>query len=114
IWARAVWEAVRHPGQPPHELVALAVEQLGPVAAQWADQLRRTYPDAPVDRVARLAAYEARRYGWVPVAAGAAGRLAPVLHLAGTAWVRALMVLRIAATYGHDPADPARVDDMIE
>ena len=50
----------------------------------------------------------------MPVAASVGGRLAPLVHLVGTAWVRALLVLRVAAAYGHDPADRARVDDLIE
>ena len=113
-WAEAVWEAVRHPGEPPQRLAGLAVAEVGPDAAEWAGWLRRTYPDAQPDGIARLAAQEARRYGWTPLAAGVTGPLAPFLHLAATAWVRAVLVMRIAAAYGHDPTDPARAADLVD
>jgi hypothetical protein len=34
--------------------------------------------------------------------------------MAATAWVRAVLVLRIAAGYGQDPSDPARAADLVD
>jgi hypothetical protein len=113
-WAEAAWDAARHPDQPPARLAELAVAELGPRAAAWAGWLRRTYPGAPPYGIARLAARQARRHSYALAAVQVSGALAVVLHLPATTWVRATLVLRIAAAYGYDPASPARVDDLLD
>lgn len=113
-WADAAWEAVRHPDQPPRRLVELAVTELGPRAAAWASWLRQTYPEAPADGLARLATRQAGRHGRLLTAAEAAGPAAATLQLPAMAAVRTLLVLRVAAAYGYDPTDQARVAEVIE
>jgi hypothetical protein len=113
-WAEAAWEALRDPDRPAHRLAELAVAELGPRAAAWADWLRRTYPGAPALGIARLAAQQARRQHWALLATEVAGPLAPALHLPGIAAVHALLVLRTAAAYGHDPTDPARAAELLD
>lgn len=113
-WAEAVAEAVRQADQPPQRLAELAVTEFGPRAAGWADWLRATYPGVPPQAMARLAAQQARQAGWLVAGAGMAGPLAPVLHPAASCAVRVLLVLRVAAAYGHDPTDPARAHDVLD
>lgn len=111
-WADAAWEAVRRPGEPPERLAELAVAELGPRAAAWVDTLRRTYPDATPDQLARLAAWQATRRAWLLGAIEAAGPGA-ALRLPATALVRAALVLRVAAAYGYDPTDARRASDLL-
>jgi hypothetical protein len=112
-WMEAAWEALSQADQPPHRLAGLAVAELGPRAAAWADWLRRTYPGAPADGMVRLATEQARRHGWTLAAVDAGGPLTAVLHLPASAGLKAMLVLRIAAAYGHDPTDPARAGDLL-
>lgn len=109
----AAWEALSQTDQPPHQLAELVVAELGPRAAAWADWLRRTYPDAPADGMVRLATEQARRHSWTLAAVDAGGPLTAALHLPASAGLKALLVLRIAAAYGHDPTDPARADELL-
>lgn len=114
-WAEAAWAALREPDVPPRRLAELAVAELGPRAAAWAGWLRDTYPDPPGYGIARLATHQAGRLGNALAAGAVAGPVVgPALRLLGMAWVRATVVLRIAAAYGHDPTDPRRVDELIE
>lgn len=113
-WWEAAWEALRHPGQPPRRLAELAVAELGPRAAAWAAWLRRTYPDPPAYGIMRLAVQEATRAGWALALTEAGGPVMAPARLVGIAWVRATLVLRVAAAYGYDPTAPQRVDDLIE
>jgi hypothetical protein len=113
-WLEALREAWRQPGQPPRRLAGLAVAELGPRAAAWAGWVRRTYPGAPALGMARLAAQQARRQTWALAATAAAGAVSPAVHVPATAAVRATLVLRTAAAYGHDPTAPARADDLLE
>ena len=112
-WMEAAWQALSHTDQPPHRLAELAVAELGPRAAAWADWLRRTYPGAPDDGIVRLATEQARRHGWTLAAVDAGGPLTGALHLPASAGLKVMLVLRIAAAYGHDPTDPARADDLL-
>jgi hypothetical protein len=112
-WTAAVREALSQPGQPPQRLAELAVAELGPRAAAWARWLRDTYPDPPAHGIARLAAHEARQLGRALALATAGGPVAAALSLPAIVWVRAALVLRIAAAYGHDPADPQRAADLL-
>jgi hypothetical protein len=112
-WMEAAWEALSQADQPPHRLAELAVAELGPRAAAWADWLCRTYPGAPADGIVRLATEQARRHGWTLAAVDAGGPLTAALHLPASAGLKAMLVLRIAAAYGHDPADPARAGDLL-
>jgi hypothetical protein len=113
-WLAAVREAVSRPDQPPQRLAELLVAELGPRAAAWAGWLRETYPDPPAHGMARLAGHEATQLTRALVLADAAGQAAPALLMAGTFWVRATVVLRIAAAYGHAPTDPRRAGDLVE
>lgn len=113
-WAAAIWDAVRHLGQPPERLAQLAVTELGPRAAAWVAWLRATYPDAPAGGIARLATRQAARYGWALTALELGGPVAAPVQLSALAWVRATLALRIAAAYGHDPTDPRRADELLE
>jgi hypothetical protein len=114
-WTEAAWAALREPDLPPRRLAELAVAELGPRAAAWAGWLRDTYRDPPAYGVARLATHQAGRLGTALASGAVAGPLVgPALRLLGMAWIRATVVLRIAAAYGHDPTDPRRVDDLIE
>ena len=113
-WWDAAWEALRHPDQPPRRLAELAVAELGPRAAAWGAWLRRTYPDPPAHGIVRLAVHAATQAGRALALAEEGGPLLAPARLVGAAWVRATLVLRVAAAYGHDPTDPQRVDDLIE
>lgn len=112
-WADAAWQALRHPGEPPRRLVELAVAELGPRADAWAAWLRDTYPGAPADGIARLATWRARRHGLLLTAARVSGPVTAMVQPAASAAAQVLLVLRVAAAYGHDPVDPARVADVI-
>jgi hypothetical protein len=112
-WLAAGWEALWQPDQP-LRLAALAVSELGPRAGTWVGGLRATYPGAPEHGIVRLAARQARRAGWTLAGTEAAGAVLAGLGLPATAWVRATLVLRIAATYGHDPTDPRRARELLE
>jgi hypothetical protein len=113
-WTSAVREALANADQPPYRLAELAVAELGPRAAAWAGWLRETYPDPPAHGIARLAAHEARQAGWALAAVDAGGPVAAALSLPAAALVRATLVLKVAAAYGHDPAAPERAADLIE
>lgn len=113
-WVAAAWDAVRHFDQPPERLAELAVADLGPRAAAWVAWLRTIYPNAPAAGIARLAARQASRHGVALAALDLAGPLAAPVYLSAGAWVRATLVLRIAAAYGHDPTDPRRVRELLE
>src|SRR5690606_4015956 len=113
-WASAIWDAVRHLGQPPERLAQLAVAELGPRAAGWVAWLRATYPGASAAGIARLATRQAARYGWALTVLELGGPAAAPVHLSALAWVRATLALRIAAAYGHDPTDPRRADELLE
>ena len=113
-WLDAAWDALRRPDQPPQRLAGLAVAELGPRAAAWSGWLRRTYPDPPLHGLVRLALHDATRISWGLALAEAGGPLVAPVRLIGSAWIRATVVLRVAAAYGYDPADPRRADDLIE
>jgi hypothetical protein len=113
-WLEALREAVRQVDQPPVRLAELAVAELGPRAAAWVDWLHRTYPDATADGIARLAAGQARRHPWMPAVFQLGGPLVATAYLPVAVGLRATLVLRIAAAYGHDPADPARATELLE
>jgi hypothetical protein len=113
-WAAAAWDALQHADQPPRRLAELTVAELGPRAAAWAGWLRQTYPDAPAYGIARLATHQATQGGLALALAEAGAPVSAPLLLPATAWVRATVVLRIAAAYGQDPTDRQRADDLIE
>lgn len=113
-WTAAAWDAVRHLGRPPDQLAELAVADLGPRAAAWVGWLRETYPGAPAYGITRLAARQAARSGLALTALKAGGPLTVPVHLSATAWVRATLVLRIAAAHGYDPTDPRRAAELLD
>ncbi|SNT45845.1 hypothetical protein SAMN05421812_106297 [Asanoa hainanensis] len=84
------------------ELAAVAAaERLAPKAADWAREIRATYPTATPDGVARLAQ---RRFTRKATATGATASFAngwsAAADLAGTSWVNAELITHIAAAYG--------------
>lgn len=112
---RAVGPQLRdHPGFAPELLALAAVDVLGPRARDWVDQVRRAYPEADADGVARLAT---RRFVRTAGAGGAlaagAGLFAPVAELAAVLWTQANLVLHLAAAYGRDPAHPDRAAELL-
>ncbi|WP_255609309.1 hypothetical protein [Micromonospora sp. PLK6-60] len=102
------------PGLAPELLALAAVEALGPRARDWAERRRAAYPAAAPDALARLAS---RRYvrlaGMGGAGAAVAGLFAPVAELATVLWTQANLVLRLAAAYGRDPADPERAVELL-
>ncbi|MET7468851.1 hypothetical protein ACFYON_18855 [Micromonospora sp. NPDC005686] len=112
---RAVGPKLRdHPGFAPELLALAAVEVLGPRASAWVEQVRRAYPEADADGVARLATRRfVRMAGTGGALAAGAGLFAPVAELATVLWTQANLVLHLAATYGRDPAHPDRAAELL-
>ena len=111
LWARIVAD----PGFAAEHLVRDAVRRTGPEAREWVDRMRRRYPGARDDALARLAVDEhirsARRQGAGAAVAGPAGAWLG-LGLRGRTGVR--LALTVAAVYGSDPTGEARVRDLLE
>ncbi|WFE37453.1 hypothetical protein [Micromonospora sp. WMMD998] len=112
---RAVGPRLRdHPGLAPELLALAAVDALGPRARSWVEQVRRAYPLADADGVARLATRRfVRMAGTGGALAAGAGVFAPAAELAAVLWTQANLVLHVAAAYGHDPADPDRAAELL-
>ncbi|MER5608900.1 hypothetical protein AB0F93_26335 [Micromonospora tulbaghiae] len=112
---RAVGPQLRdHPGFAPELLALAAVDVLGPRARDWVDQVRRAYPEADADGVARLATRRfVRMAGTGGALAAGAGLFAPVAELAAVLWTQANLVLHLAAAYGRDPAHPDRAAELL-
>ncbi|MFC0100568.1 hypothetical protein ACFFKH_24000 [Micromonospora marina] len=112
---RAVGPQLRdHPGFAPELLALAAVDALGPRAAAWVEQVRRAYPEADADGVARLATRRfVRMAGTGGALAAGAGLFAPVAELAAVLWTQANLVLHLAAVYGRDPAHPDRAAELL-
>lgn len=88
-------------GAVPTYLAEAAVERYGDSAHRYVQWLRDTYPDATPDGLARAVQLLPTRYS---VLAGPVGLLA----------AQARLVLHIAAAYGRDPRDAARVPELLE
>ncbi|PPA56722.1 hypothetical protein BAW75_05570 [Micromonospora chalcea] len=112
---RAVGPQLRdHPGFAPELLALAAVDALGPRARDWVAQVRRAYPEADADGVARLATRRfVRMAGTGGALAAGAGMFAPVAELAAVLWTQANLVLHVAAAYGRDPAHPDRAAELL-
>ena len=112
---RAVGPQLRdHPGFAPELLALAAVDALGPRARDWVAQVRRAYPEADADGVARLATRRfVRMAGTGGALAAGAGMFAPVAELAAVLWTQANLVLHLAAAYGQDPAHPDRAAELL-
>ncbi|MGV9763361.1 hypothetical protein [Micromonospora tulbaghiae] len=112
---RAVGPRLRdHPGFAPELLALAAVDALGPRASAWVEQVRRAYPEADADGVARLATRRfVRMAGTGGALAAGAGLFAPVAELAAVLWTQANLVLHLAAAYGRDPAHPDRAAELL-
>ncbi|MFD6609087.1 hypothetical protein ACFWD1_09380 [Micromonospora chalcea] len=112
---RAVGPQLRdHPGFAPELLALAAVDALGPRARDWVAQVRRAYPEADADGVARLATRRfVRMAGTGGALAAGAGMFAPVAELAAVLWTQANLVLHLAAAYGRDPAHPDRAAELL-
>ncbi|WP_213451178.1 hypothetical protein [Rhizomonospora bruguierae] len=90
-----------------------AVRRWGPAAGEWVRQVRSAYPAADADGVARLATARAVR---LALAAGGTPVRGPVTVVAGVAalgYAQVRLVLRLAAAYGLDPAEPERAVDLL-
>ncbi|WP_345153480.1 hypothetical protein [Micromonospora maritima] len=103
-----------HPGFAPELLALAAVDALGPRARDWVDQVRRAYPQADADGVARLTT---RRFVRMAGAGGAlaagAGLFAPAAELTAVLWTQANLVLHLAAAYGREPTHPDRATELL-
>ncbi|MFI2708511.1 hypothetical protein ACH495_00045 [Micromonospora sp. NPDC018662] len=112
---RAVGPRLRdHPGFAPELLALAAVDALGPRARGWVEQVRRAYPAADADGVARLATRRfVRMAGTGGALAAGAGVFAPAAELAVVLWTQANLVLHLAAAYGRDPAHPDRAAELL-
>ncbi|WBB73840.1 hypothetical protein O7602_30040 [Micromonospora sp. WMMD1128] len=112
---RAVGPRLRdHPGFAPELLALAAVDALGPRARSWVEQVRRAYPLADADGVARLATRRfVRMAGTGGALAAGAGVFAPAAELAVVLWTQANLVLHMAAAYGHEPTDPDRAAELL-
>ncbi|WP_254909929.1 hypothetical protein [Micromonospora sp. NBS 11-29] len=110
-----VWPRLRdRPGYAPELLALAAVDALGPRAREWVEQVRRAYPAADADGVARLAARRfVRLAGTGGALAAGAGLFAPAAELASVLWAQANLVLHVAAAYGRDPAHPDRAAELL-
>lgn len=108
------WRLVDRPERAPELLALAAVQTVGPRARDWAAGLRAAYPHATPDGLAALATRRFVRLAGVSAAAStAAGLFAPVAELAASSWVRAALVLHLAAAYGVDPTDPERAVELL-
>src|SRR5262249_28202154 len=101
-----VWRLVKaDPGHGPEFLARAAIARYEPAARAWAAGLRRTYPTASPDGLARLAARDHVR---LAQAAGVATALGgPLGVLTGTVAalaLRARLVAHIAAAFEADPS----------
>ena len=94
------------PAAVPELLAEAAVERFGDSADRYVHWLRATYPQATPDGLARLAVERLARRTRYLALAGPAG---PVALLA----TQAELVLHVAAAYGRDPRDPARVPELL-
>jgi hypothetical protein len=107
-----LWERLRSdPANAPQHLALAAVDQWGTHAREYANQVRREYPDATPKELAEMVktrhALLARMEG---AAAGVPGSFFPVGGAVATllpdvgalAWIQSRMVVHIAAVYGHD------------
>lgn len=119
---QATGSSVRHwlvkasasPSYAPEILAMAAVDTIGRQAQEWADELRRAYPAASGDGLARLAV---RRFARIAAAGGlaatATGLLAPLSETAVRAWTQASVALHVAAAYGLDPTERERAVDLL-
>ncbi|MEU2612588.1 hypothetical protein ABZ570_13570 [Micromonospora sp. NPDC007271] len=113
-WRAVAARVADHPGFAPELLALAAVDALGSAARDRVEQLRRTYPGADADGLARLVT---RRFVRLAGTAGAfavgAGLLAPVAELAAALWAQASLVLHLAAVHGRDPGHPDRAAELL-
>jgi hypothetical protein len=110
-----LWPSIKtNPRYAPELLTSYAAARLAPHVREHAAWLRDTYPDATPDALARLATVERVRQVRVRGAmAGLLGSLAVLADSAALAWTQTRLVLDIATAYGHDPADPERVAEVL-
>ncbi len=100
-----IWRRIKaDPGHGPELVAQAAMAHYPPAARAWADRLRRTYPFATPDGLARLAARDHIR---LARAAGAAtvlgGPLGPLTGTAAVLAVQGRLVAHIAAAYEVEP-----------
>jgi hypothetical protein len=101
-WARTPASAAAVP----EVLAEAAVQRLGDSVAGDLSWLRDTYPQATADGLARLVIGRLAGRWRYTILAGPAGTAA-LLD------VQARLVLHVAAAYGRDPRDPARVPELL-
>ena len=90
----------------PEWLAHVAVERFGDQADRYVRWLRDTYPNATPDGLARATVERLARRSWFTALAGPVG-------VAALLSAEAALVLHIAAAYGQDPCDPARVPELL-
>ncbi|MEN3305402.1 MAG: hypothetical protein V7603_1604 [Micromonosporaceae bacterium] len=110
-----LWERIKaNPRYAPELLACAAVDLLGGQVDGYARWLAATYPHATPDSIARYAAQRyAKRAGYAVLVATLTRPLGGLAEAATLTWAHARLVLLIAAAYGHDPADPKRVPELL-
>jgi hypothetical protein len=112
--AGLVQQLVADPRYAPELLALAAVRRLGPAVAHETRWLRATYPNATPAALADYAhRRQVRRVGYATLVSATTGLFAPATGLAALLWSQAQIVLRTAAAYGRDPADPARAAELL-
>jgi hypothetical protein len=110
-----LWQALRRdPAHASEIAVRHALPQLTPHVARWWSTTSRAKPSEPADRIARRvlrrSAGVARRGGLITGSSFYVGMLPAVAMIYCEQLV---VVLRIAAAYGRDPADPLRAAEIL-
>jgi hypothetical protein len=110
-----LWERIKaNPRYAPELLASAAVDLLGGQVDGYARWLAATYPHATPDSIARYAAQRyAKGAGYATLVATLTKPLGGLAEAATLSWAHARLVLLIAAAYGHDPADPQRVPELL-
>lgn len=110
------------PARAPQHLALAAVDRWGEQARDYAEGIRKRYPDATDRELAEVVKKRhvllARSEG---AAAGVPASLAPVLGAAAVmlpdvgalAWIQSRMVVHIAAVYGHDTSDREMAAELL-
>ena len=111
----SIWQALRRDPKHAAEIgVLYALPQLTPHVERWWSKTAAAHPSDSPDRIAkrvvRRSTHVARRGGLIT---GSTFYVGMVPAMAMIYCEQLVVVLRIAATYGHDPTDPARAAEIL-
>ena len=111
----SIWQALRRDSKHAPEIgVLYALPQLTPHVERWWSKTAAAHPsDSPeriAKRVVRRSTHVARRGGLIT---GSTFYVGMVPAMAMIYCEQLVVVLRIAASYGHDPTDPARAAEIL-